>query len=112
MKRHLLLYVFALALLCAGCPKPDADKGKGSPPPGTTLQVLVVDDLLLAQSIGYLESEWEAQSGVALEIADISASDFNPRETPAADVVVARPVARRNRGPRVPAAGCPAGPSS
>ncbi len=91
MKRRLLPLLFALPILAAaGCPKPeDADKGPAGPPPGATLRLLVVDDPLLAQSIGYLQSEWKAQSGVALEITDVSSDDFDAQNAPKTDVVIA-----------------------
>ena len=88
MKRHLLPILSALLMLVsAGCPKPE-EEGPVGPPPGTTLRVLVVDDELLAQSIGYLRSEWEAQSGVKLKITDLPANDYDPAKTPEADVVI------------------------
>jgi multiple sugar transport system substrate-binding protein len=91
MKRRRLPLLFVLPLLVAtGCPKTEvADKGPAGPPPGTTLRVLVVDDPLLAQSIGYLKSEWEAQSGVFLEISNVAPDEFNPQTGPEADVVIA-----------------------
>ncbi len=90
MKRRLLpvLFVFPL-LLTAGCPEPEKpSEGTAGPPPGTSLRILVVDDPLLAQSIGYLQGEWKAQSGYALEISDVPLAEFNPQETPGADIVV------------------------
>ena len=90
MKRQMLPFLAPiLIVLCAGCPKPEEDKGPVGPPPGTSLHVTVVDDPLLAQSIGYLRSEWEAQSGIALEITDLSGDEFDPGRIPDADVVVA-----------------------
>ena len=89
MKRRPLSILFALLLVAtAGCPKPEEDEGPTGPPLGTTLRVVVVDDPLLAQSIGYLQSEWEAQSGVVLEIAEVPGGKFNPAEAPDADVVI------------------------
>ena len=91
MKRRLLLLLFASPLLVAtGCPKPETtDEGSTGPPPGTSLRVLVVDDSLLAQSIGYLQSEWEAQSGVSLVITEAEWDGFDVQNEPQADVIVA-----------------------
>ena len=86
---HLPLTLALLILVSAGCPKPEEDKEPVGPPPGTKLRVIVVDDPLLAQSIGYLQSEWKAQSGFELEIQDVAADQFDPREAPEADAVVA-----------------------
>ncbi len=89
MKRLTLLPYVLLLFVATGCPKAEeAEEGLSIPPPGTRLRVLVVDDPPLAQSIGYLETEWKAQSGFALEITDVSAADFDPRKVPEADVVV------------------------
>ena len=90
MKRcHLPLMLTLLILASAGCPKPEEDKGPVGPPPGTNLRVIVVGDPLLAQSIGYLQSEWKAQSGVGLDIKDVATDQFDPRKAPEADMVVA-----------------------
>lgn len=91
MKRRLLPLLLALPLLASiGCPGPgDVDKEPAGPPPGTRLRVLVVDDPLLAQSIGYLQSEWEAQSGVSLEITEAESGGFDVQKAPEADVVIA-----------------------
>lgn len=90
MKRcHLPLMLTLLILVSAGCPKPEEDKGPVGPPPGTKLRVIVVGDPLLAQSIGYLQSEWKAQSGFELDIQEVAADQFDAREAPEADAVVA-----------------------
>ncbi|MHB8899194.1 MAG: ABC transporter substrate-binding protein [Thermoguttaceae bacterium] len=90
MKPRLLPLLMALPLLAAtGCPKPEeANQGPVGPPPGTSLRVLVVDDPLLAQSIGYLQNEWKAQSGFALDIIPTPLAQFDAQTAPAADVVV------------------------
>ncbi len=91
MKRRLLPLLFAfLALPLTGCPtQKDADEGQAGPPPGTTLRLIVVEDPSLAQSIGYLQSEWKAQSGVALVIETVAQEEFDPGTAPDADVVIA-----------------------
>lgn len=90
MKRRLLPLVLPLLLfVLTGCPKPEEEKGPVGPPQGTVLRVTVVDDTLLAQSIGYLQSEWKAQSEVGLEITDVSSDEFDPGKAPQADIVVA-----------------------
>ena len=91
MKRRLLPILFAfLALPLTGCPKQeDASEGPAGPPPGTTLRLIVVEDPSLAQSIGYLQSEWKAQSGVTLAIETVAQDDFDSGTAPDADVVIA-----------------------
>ncbi len=90
MRRHSLPFLFTLlVVMSAGCPKAEEDKGPVGPPPGTKLRVIVVDDPLLAQSIGYLRSEWKAQSGFGLDIKNVAANEFAPGEAPEADMVVA-----------------------
>lgn len=90
MKRRPSPFVLSLlVLLLAGCPKPEEEKGPVGPPQGTKLRVTVVDDSLLAQSIGYLQSEWEAQSGVGLEISEVTFDEFDPEKAPDGDLIVA-----------------------
>jgi len=91
MKRRLLPLLLVLLLLTAfGCPNSEnADKKPAGPPPGTRLRILIVDDPFLAQSIGYLQSEWEAQSGVSLEITEAESGGFDVQKAPEADVVIA-----------------------
>jgi multiple sugar transport system substrate-binding protein len=78
-----------LTLISTGCPDRASEQpARSGPPAGATLRVLVVDDPALGESIGYLKSEWEAQSGVGLAVEQAAAGPFNAGATPAADVVI------------------------
>lgn len=82
-------FLGVLTLISTGCPEPASEKpARTGPPAGTTLRVLVVDDPALGESIGYLKSEWEAQSGVGLAVEEAAAGQFDPGATPSADVVI------------------------
>jgi multiple sugar transport system substrate-binding protein len=84
------LLIPALLISAIGCPKTeDEATGPVGPPPGTSLRLTVVDDPALAQSIGYLQSEWKAQSAVAVEVMETSADEFDLDTPPQADIVVA-----------------------
>ncbi len=90
MRRLFACLLPALLLLGAGCPQADEEPaGPAAPPPGTGLRVIVVDDPLLAQSIGYLRDEWKAQSGIALDVTELPVGQFDLQQAPEADIVVA-----------------------
>lgn len=81
--------VLALVLL-TGCSdgSPDGEDLEPTAPAGTTLKVLIVDDPQLAAAVGHLAGEWQAVSGLELEVTQVAGQDFDPTEDPRADAVI------------------------
>lgn len=80
-----------LLLLCLGCTKPEA--GKPLPPAarpleGLKLRVAVAGDPALAQAVGRLRGEWNAQTGADFQVEETAEKDLLQADQLPADAVI------------------------
>lgn len=88
---RLALGAIALTVVC-GCGvgnEPAAKKvAEQAPKAPEQLRLAVVDDSAMAKSIARLQGEWKAQTGITLEIAELSAEEISSARKIAADAVI------------------------
>lgn len=90
--RHLTLLSISFALLLPGCENEHssgAPKIKPAPPrPAPALRLVVVDDSALAEAVRRLRGEWNARSGGALEVSELTGEQLLKSKTIDADGVI------------------------
>jgi len=88
--RNLMLLVFVPALaFCLGCPaKQKPKEAERLPLEGVKLRLVVADDAALAEAVRNLAGEWTAQTGAALEVAEIAAEELTATESLPGDALL------------------------
>jgi len=88
-----IYYFFCLLLFLflTGCTSHESSpdtQTTAKPLEGIKLQLLVVDDPAMAEAIGQLRGEWNAQTGAELQVEQASQKDLEGAESMSADAVI------------------------